>query len=147
MTDAIYPAVVIKISDEDGGGFLAFAPDLPGCMYDGQSDVEALGNLRSAIGEWIDEAIRLNREIPAPGSAGKAVQERRRELRDIVKAQDEMIKRQQAMIKRELQELNGEIQEIKTKLAELSPNWADLELIPQAIVVYGDMGSYRLLHS
>jgi predicted RNase H-like HicB family nuclease len=144
MTDAIYPAVVVKISDEDGGGFLAFAPDLPGCMSDGQTDVEALGNLRLAINEWVDEALRLNREIPQPGSAGKAAQERRNKLLQIVKAQDEMIKRQQTIIKQELQELNGEILEIKTRLADLSPGWAEMELIPQTILMYG---TQRLLHS
>ena len=64
MTDAIYPAVVIKLPDDDGGAFMAYAPDLPGCMSDGPTDTEALQNLRLAIGKWCDEAKRLGRKVP-----------------------------------------------------------------------------------
>jgi antitoxin HicB len=60
--------MVRRLSDEDGGGFLASAPDLPGCMSDGATQEEAIENLRDAIEAWLDEARALGREIPDPKS-------------------------------------------------------------------------------
>jgi antitoxin HicB len=51
---------------EDGGGFLATAPDLPGCATDGETPEDALRAVQGAIDEWIEEARRLGREIPKP---------------------------------------------------------------------------------
>jgi predicted RNase H-like HicB family nuclease len=60
-------AVIIEIlSDEDGGGFVATVPDLPGCMSDGATREEAARNIADAIAEWVHEATRLGRPIPAP---------------------------------------------------------------------------------
>jgi antitoxin HicB len=53
---------------EDGGGFLATVPDLPGCMSDGETPEEALVNIRDAVAAWIDEARALGREVPAPSA-------------------------------------------------------------------------------
>jgi antitoxin HicB len=61
-----YPVVVEPLSAEDGGGFLASVPDLPGCMSDGETPEEALRSVQEAITEWIEEARRLGREIPKP---------------------------------------------------------------------------------
>jgi antitoxin HicB len=71
---ATYPAVVVEVSDEDGGGFMAYAPDLPGCLSGGQTDAEALQNLRLAIMEWCDEAERLGRRVPLPGSHARPLE-------------------------------------------------------------------------
>ena len=54
------------LSTDEGGGFLAWAPDLPGCMSDGESREEAETNCRSAIEEWLDQALRENVSVP-PG--------------------------------------------------------------------------------
>ncbi|WP_127075126.1 type II toxin-antitoxin system HicB family antitoxin [Rhodomicrobium lacus] len=89
MTDATYPAVVIKLPEKDGGGFLAYAPDLPGCMSDGETDAEALQYLRLAVDEWCDEAKRLGRDVPKPGSAAKAAQTHREDVAHLVKLQTE----------------------------------------------------------
>ena len=62
-----YVMVVYELSDEDGGGFVALAPDLPGCMGDGDSRAAAVADLEKAMEEWIDEAVRLNRKVPKPG--------------------------------------------------------------------------------
>ena len=51
---------------EDGGGYLAVVPDLPGCMSDGDTPAEAVQNVTAAIDEWIAEAMRLNRAVPTP---------------------------------------------------------------------------------
>jgi antitoxin HicB len=61
-----YPISVRRLSDEDGGGFVAMAPDLPGCMSDGETQEQALANLRDAMEAWLEEASALGREIPDP---------------------------------------------------------------------------------
>jgi len=61
-----YPVIIEPLSAEDGGGFVAAVPDLPGCMSDGETPEEALSNVRDAIAEWIDEARALGRPIPSP---------------------------------------------------------------------------------
>ncbi len=66
-----YPVAIRRLSADEGGGFLAEAPDLPGCAADGETEAEALQNIASAIDEWIDEARRLGRKIPEPAALGK----------------------------------------------------------------------------
>jgi antitoxin HicB len=61
-----YPVVLEPLLPEDGGGFLATAPDLPGCATDGETPEDALRAVQGAIDEWIEEARRLGREIPKP---------------------------------------------------------------------------------
>lgn len=61
-----YPVVIEPLSDEDGGGFLATVPDLPGCMSDGETREEAARAISDAINAWIEEAHRMGREIPEP---------------------------------------------------------------------------------
>ncbi len=56
----------VMIEPAEGGGFIALVPDLPGCMSDGETAQEAFDNVQGAIAEWIDEAHRLGREVPAP---------------------------------------------------------------------------------
>ena len=61
-----YPVVIEPLSLEDGGGFVATVPDLPGCMSDGDTPEEALAQVQDAIHAWIDEARSLGRPIPVP---------------------------------------------------------------------------------
>jgi predicted RNase H-like HicB family nuclease len=61
-----YTAVVEPLSAEDGGGFLATVPDLPGCASDGVTPEEAIRNLADAIDAWTHEANRLGRAVPMP---------------------------------------------------------------------------------
>jgi antitoxin HicB len=61
-----YPVQIEPLSKEDGGGFVAFAPDLPGCMSDGETQEEAIRNLHDAITAWCEQAIAMGREIPPP---------------------------------------------------------------------------------
>jgi antitoxin HicB len=68
---ADYPVVIRRLNADEGGGFIAEAPDLPGCIADGDSKVDALQNIESAIDEWIDEARRLGRTVPEPSSLVK----------------------------------------------------------------------------
>jgi predicted RNase H-like HicB family nuclease len=66
MTRLDYPVLIEPLSAEDGGGFMATAPDLPGCMSDGETPEEALANVRAAIQDWLDAARDLGREAPVP---------------------------------------------------------------------------------
>lgn len=61
-----YPVIVQPLSEEDGGGFAAIVPDLPGCMSDGATPEEALSNVRDAIAAWIEAARDMKHPIPAP---------------------------------------------------------------------------------
>ncbi|WOJ90459.1 type II toxin-antitoxin system HicB family antitoxin [Methylocapsa polymorpha] len=56
MTDLRYSVTIEPLSEADGGGFVAFVPDLPGCMSDGETPEEALANVKGAIETWIDAA-------------------------------------------------------------------------------------------
>jgi predicted RNase H-like HicB family nuclease len=42
MTDLRYSVVVEPLSGSDGGGFVAFVPDLPGCMRGGETPERCL---------------------------------------------------------------------------------------------------------
>lgn len=64
--------VIEPLSEEDGGGFLATVPELPGCMSDGDTAVEAVTNVQDAICVWLAEAERLNRTAPTPQTRQRA---------------------------------------------------------------------------
>lgn len=64
MTHRDYPVVIEPLSREDGGGFIATVPDLPGCMSDGETREEAARNVADAIACWIEEAKQLGRPVP-----------------------------------------------------------------------------------
>ncbi|MDX8527702.1 type II toxin-antitoxin system HicB family antitoxin [Mesorhizobium sp. MSK_1335] len=67
MTDKLeYPVVIAPLSIEDGGGFSAYVPDLPGCMSDGETPEEAIANVQDAIAVWIEAAHELGRSVPRP---------------------------------------------------------------------------------
>ena len=51
---------------ESDRAFLVEVPELPGCMADGQTYVEAVTNAEVVIQEWIETAQELGRDIPTP---------------------------------------------------------------------------------
>jgi predicted RNase H-like HicB family nuclease len=59
-----YPADVFW-SEEDEG-FIAIAPDLPGCSAFGDDRAEALFQLKDAIEAWIAAAKAAGNPIPQP---------------------------------------------------------------------------------
>lgn len=61
-----YKVEIEALPDEDGGGFLATIPELPGCSSDGGSRAEAAAGLDEAIDSWIAMAHKLGRKVPAP---------------------------------------------------------------------------------
>ena len=62
-------AIEIFFSDEDEG-FIAVVPELPGCSVFGETEEEALSEVKVAIGLWLDTAPGEGREIPEPGGRG-----------------------------------------------------------------------------
>jgi antitoxin HicB len=61
-----YSVLVEPVAAEDGGGFTAVVPDLPGCRSDGETAEAALANIPSAIAQWIDKARAEGRTVPPP---------------------------------------------------------------------------------
>lgn len=105
MANHDYTMVVQPLTEEDGGGFLAFAPDLPGCMGDGATHQEAVTDLLRAIDEWIDETERLGKTVPAPGAYAIRAEQERAHINSLLQAQEKLIKEQD----RRLSELRDEI--------------------------------------
>jgi antitoxin HicB len=66
MMETGYTVIIQRNDPDEGGGFLALVPDLPGCMSDGDTREEAAHNVSDAIEAWLEEAVRLGRQIPQP---------------------------------------------------------------------------------
>ena len=57
--------IIIFWSEEDQA-FVAEAPELPGCMAHGNTQISALENINAAIKLWIETAREYNDPIPEP---------------------------------------------------------------------------------
>lgn len=55
--------IIVYWSQEDNR-FIAEVPELPGCMSDGENQIEAINNVNTIINEWIETAIQTKRDIP-----------------------------------------------------------------------------------
>ena len=64
-----YSVLIERLADEDGGGFLATVPELPGCMSDGETRAEALVNVYDTIACWMEAAKEMGRTVPEPKRA------------------------------------------------------------------------------
>ena len=51
---------------EEDGGYIAVVPELPGCSAFGESEGDAIREVKIAIDLWIETAKQENREIPQP---------------------------------------------------------------------------------
>lgn len=52
--------VILEPSEE--GGFTVYVPGLRGCVSEGETEEEALENIRDAISAWLDAWDEVNRE-------------------------------------------------------------------------------------
>lgn len=57
--------IIIYWSKEDNS-FIAEVPELPGCMADGETYIQAIKNIQVVIDEWIETEQSLGRQIPEP---------------------------------------------------------------------------------
>jgi antitoxin HicB len=64
---ATQPKYLVEIfwSEEDGG-FIALAPDLPGCSAFGDTPQQAMNEMVDAMTSWLDACRRLGRPLPEP---------------------------------------------------------------------------------
>lgn len=106
--DRDYPVVVLRLSEEDGGGYLAYAPDLPGCMSDADTPEGALVSLKGAVSEWISEQSERGEAVPEPGDAARRASE----------WETKMLEAMQALIEYR-QGADEKIAKLERKLAEL----------------------------
>lgn len=65
----MYDAIVRRLSDEDGGGYLAYFPDVPGCQADGKTPEEAIVQAEDALDSWLTTAKEFGDSIPQPKSS------------------------------------------------------------------------------
>lgn len=70
MTD--YMLVIEPLAAEEGGGFIACFPDLPGCVADGEDPSDAVAHAMDALGVWMETQRDRGIDVPAPGSARDA---------------------------------------------------------------------------
>lgn len=75
-----YPMIVMPLSPEDGGGFEAVFPDLPGCVSDGATPEAAVANAVAMLAGWTQALAEQGVAIPAPFSASEALHRRDEEL-------------------------------------------------------------------
>ena len=61
-----YEVEVHRLKPDLGGGFVAYAPVLVGCVSDGVTREDALRQMDDAIECWLDAARSQGREIPVP---------------------------------------------------------------------------------
>ncbi len=66
MSSYEYPLNIRPLTKEEGGGYLVEAPDLPGCMADGETIEEAMLEIHDAISSWIKSAKAHGDTIPKP---------------------------------------------------------------------------------
>jgi predicted RNase H-like HicB family nuclease len=57
---------IINYWSSEDNTYVAEVPELAGCMADGKTNQEALGNAEKIIDEWIETATELGRTIPQP---------------------------------------------------------------------------------
>ncbi len=58
-------AIVIAYSDEDGG-YIATVPELPGCSAFGDTEEEAIQEIKVAATLWLSAAKKAGRKVPEP---------------------------------------------------------------------------------
>jgi antitoxin HicB len=61
-----YAVLVEPLSNADGGGFFARIPALNGCVGDGETEQEAIDDVRAAALEWAAAVIMHGDRLPPP---------------------------------------------------------------------------------
>lgn len=67
-----YRVTVRPLSREEGGGYLAEYPEVPGCMSDGETVEEAIANGREALRDTLAVFKETARRIPKPSAVEPA---------------------------------------------------------------------------
>lgn len=72
MNPKDYPIEIRPLAAEDGGGWLATFPDLPGCMGDGETPEAAVTDGYAAAQAWLNVASECGDTVPQPGAGGES---------------------------------------------------------------------------
>ena len=67
-----YPVEIRPLSSDEGGGWLASFPDLPGCMGDGTTPEAAIAAAYEAAAAWLTVAQQQGDAIPQPSAGGES---------------------------------------------------------------------------
>ncbi len=67
-----YPIEIRPLATDEGGGWLASFPDLPGCMGDGATPEAAIADGYAAAKAWLAVAKEFGDAIPRPGTGGES---------------------------------------------------------------------------
>lgn len=67
-----YRLTVRPLSADEGGGYLAEYPDIPGCMSDGETIEEAIANGRKALRDCLAVFKEMGRDVPKPATVEPA---------------------------------------------------------------------------
>ena len=66
LLDRPYHVRLQQRDDSDGLYWFATVEELPGCMSDGDTEVDALASARDAMHGWISAALEAGRPVPEP---------------------------------------------------------------------------------
>ena len=64
--DLNYDIKLRQLTEEEGGGWFAEVPLLPGCMSDGETVEELLINIKDAQKCWFETCLKTGKVIPEP---------------------------------------------------------------------------------
>ena len=67
-----YPIEIRPMATDEGSGWLATFPDLPGCMGDGATPEAAIADGYEAAQAWLSVAADCGDPIPKPGTGGES---------------------------------------------------------------------------
>lgn len=59
-----YSVIVRPLTPEEGGGYLAYFPDIPGCFADGETPEKAVHEAEDALRSWLKTAEEFGDVIP-----------------------------------------------------------------------------------
>ena len=59
-----YATIIRPLTKEEGNGYLAEFPDLPGCCGDGETPQDALREAERAMLSWIETAKEFGDPVP-----------------------------------------------------------------------------------
>jgi Uncharacterized conserved protein len=52
--------------NEEDEGYIAIAPDLPGCSAFGETPIEVIREMEDAMDSWLQACVSMGRPLPEP---------------------------------------------------------------------------------
>jgi antitoxin HicB len=120
MIESTYPILLLKLPDNEGGGYVAYAPDLEGCKSNGESPDAAVASLLAAIRALRAHMTEEGKPAPEPFSSSDKAQRMREEMLSIIREQEKMLKEEVVNLRKELSEVRSEMDKIRTRMRQLA---------------------------